>query len=339
MPTKTCYEKILPHEELKPIRTWMALGRGGHDRAVMPIAKRWSNGVTIRVRFLNGSSDQHEFVRRHAVEWMKHANLLFEFGDDPRAEVRITFNDDGAWSYVGTDNLRIPLHAATMNFGWLDEGTVLHEFGHMIGLGHEHSNPEGGLRWNREVVIRDLSGPPNFWDEATIEHNVFHKFAIDQINGTEFDPASIMLYAFPSSWVQGGQGTNSNEVLSELDKAFVASMYPKAEVEDEIPVLPINEMIRTAAAIGRAGEEDRFAFSVEREGEFEVFTSGNTDLVMKLYGPDDDTRLIAEDDDSGEARNSRILAALGKGRYLVQIRHYNLNSGTGEYLVAVNRKN
>ena len=70
-----------------------------------------------------------------------------------------------------------------MNFGWLDEAVVLHEFGHAIGLAHEHQNPDKGIKWNEDAVIRDLSGPPNNWDVATIRHNVLNKYAHDQING------------------------------------------------------------------------------------------------------------------------------------------------------------
>jgi len=35
-----------------------------------------------------------------------------------------------------------------MNLGFLDGGTAAHEFGHAIGLAHEHQNPAGGIQWN-----------------------------------------------------------------------------------------------------------------------------------------------------------------------------------------------
>jgi len=37
-----------------------------------------------------------------------------------------------------------------------------------------------------------------------------------------------------------------------------------------------------------------------------IETGGETDLVMRLYGPDSQTLLIAEDDDSGQGYNPKI---------------------------------
>jgi hypothetical protein len=83
----------------------------------------------------------------------------------------LTFDSqDGAWSYIGTDCRSIPLNEATMNLGFLDGGTAAHEFGHALGLAHEHQNPAGGIQWNEEVVIRECAKSPNFCDEETTCH-------------------------------------------------------------------------------------------------------------------------------------------------------------------------
>ena len=58
---------------------------------------------------------------------------------------------------------------------------------------------------------------------------------------------------------------------------------------------------------------------------------------MKLFGPDSETALIAEDDDSGVGTNARISANLIAGKYWVQIRHYNRASGMGKYSVKVRK--
>jgi hypothetical protein len=269
--------------------------------------------------------------------WTPHVNLNFVVSNDPDAEIRIAFDpDDGAWSYLGTDCLGIPRNQPTMNLGFQDGGTSGHEFGHTIGLGHEHQNPEGGIEWNEAVVIRDLSGPPNSWTPDQIRHNVLDKYSVDNVRGTRFDAHSIMLYFFPPEWTLNGIGTEANEVLSETDKAFAALMYPKPGPTAGPTRLQVGAG-SMSASIGQPGEEDLFAFEVVEPGRHVIETSGKTDVMMKLFGPNSGTLLIAEDDDGGAGLNPRITKRLGAGEYLVQIRHFNRRRGTGDYAIRVTR--
>jgi hypothetical protein len=299
------------------------------------------NGTTLRVRFVGGTPAEHEKAREQAGWWTQVANLNLDFANAPDAEIRISFNPtDGAWSYIGTDCRNIPANEATMNLGFLDGGTAAHEFGHAIGLAHEHQSPAGGLQWNEQVVIQEMAKSPNFWDEATTRHNILHRYNVDQVNGTAFDRESIMLYFFPASWTVNGIGTEANDVISQMDKQFVASakMYPKAGATvSDAAELKVNGERRTAASIGKVGEEDLFRFTVDADGRYVIDTRGPTDVVMKLFGPNSETALIAEDDDSGFATNARITANLVEGEYFVQVRHYNRATGMGNYTVRVRR--
>ncbi|GAB3062431.1 hypothetical protein GCM10027053_26110 [Intrasporangium mesophilum] len=223
-----CFDQILPRDLMRPRRR--TRGPSGADRAISPIGKTWVNGTLLRVRFLGGTPSQRATAREQAGWWQEACNIMFDFGDHHDADIRVSFDpDDGAWSYVGTDNRVIPADQATMNLGFLDGGTAGHQFGHAIGLAHEHSNPQTSVQWNEPVVIHALGGPPNFWDEAQVRHNFFSKYAFDHVNGTMFDPESIMIYAFPASWTINGVGADANDVLSKLDRALVAgpSMYPR----------------------------------------------------------------------------------------------------------------
>lgn len=336
---KVCIDRVLPLEFMRSQRA--ALGPNGRMRAISPIGKTWMNGSTLRVRFMDGTSAEHSVVREQAGWWEQFTNLKFEFGNAANAEIRITFDpNDGAWSYIGTDCRGIPLNAATMNLGFLDDGTAAHEFGHAIGLAHEHQNPAGGILWNESVVIQEMAKSPNFWDEETTRHNILRKYSIDQINGTAFDPDSIMLYFFPASWTLNGIGTKANEVLSRIDKEFIAGakMYPKiGPTPTSAAVLIVNAKRRTKASIGQAGEEDLYKFVAEADGRYMVDTRGPTDMVMKLFGPNSETALIAEDDDSGIDANARIVSDLTAGMYFVQVRHFNLAGGVGDYSIKVRR--
>jgi hypothetical protein len=334
---KVCIDRVLPAERM---RFQSTVRRGGTIRAIIPIGKLWMNGSTLRVRFIGGTAAQQAKAKQQAQWWTQFANLKFEFNNAPDAEIRVTFDSsDGAWSYLGTDNQGIPLNEPTMNLGFLDGGTAGHEFGHAIGLAHEHQNPAGGIEWNEAKVLQDLAGPPNNWTPEMIRHNVLNKYRVDQVKGTKFDPDSIMLYFFPGSWVKSGVGTHANEVLSSMDKAYIASAeaYPKtAPTVNDATVLKVNASKRTSAAIGKAGEEDLYKFTVTTGGNHVIDTRGPSDIVMKLFGPDSQTSLIAEDDDSGVDTNALIRAGLIPGTYYVQVRHYR-SAGTGNYTIKVHR--
>lgn len=340
---RICFDRILPSDLRRLNRPeFSAANPEAHSaRAALFRAKKWPVGVTLKVRFLGGTSQQQEIVRQFAPVWSEFANLKLNFTNANDAEIRITFTANlGAWSYIGTDALNIPQDTATMNLGWQDEAVVLHEFGHAIGLIHEHQNPFGGVKWNRTAVIKDLSGPPNNWDLPTIENNIFRTYSKDQLNGTELDKFSIMMYRIPASWTTDGFSTEFNPTLSPVDQSFIGSEvnYPFGDDQDTTPELTVNELVSLSAGIGQAGEQDLYRFTATKPGVYTIETSGPSDLIMSLYGPDSQTALLAEDDDSGQDRNARIMANLTTaGTYYVQVRHYNRTSGIGDYRIMVSR--
>jgi hypothetical protein len=199
--------------------------------------KAWKAGQRkLTVSFKDGTATQKSRVQEHAMQWMDHCGIVLKFKQTQDAEIRISFKYDGSWSYVGTDCLSIPASQPTMNYGWLLDDSddaeynrvVLHEFGHAIGAIHEHQNPFGQpIQWNVNKVYQYFSGPPNNWTKEDIDVNILQKYSMSQINGTNFDRQSIMLYSFPPELIVGGQGTPHNTKLSVKDKEWAAHTYPK----------------------------------------------------------------------------------------------------------------
>lgn len=153
--------------------------------------------------------------------------LKFVWLDDvTQADVRISFNPHGGCnSLIGTDSRHSKL-PATMNFGWLDVGTILHEFGHVLGLIHEHQNPGGEpIKWDLNEVYswaKDTQG----WTKKQTDKNIVSRYSRDQLNNSDYDPESIMLYFFPPSLTTNHVGTNANHILSPTDVRWISKIYP-----------------------------------------------------------------------------------------------------------------
>lgn len=209
--------------------------------------KRFAPGRELKVASFDTplSSRRLRFRVRDKVEEIEDLfNLSYRWlgHQTEQADVRIDLDrSGGSWSYLGPDVFSIPKDEPTMNFGWFDEDTegpelnrtARHEFLHNAGLGHEHQNPDGGLKWNVAAILRHYGGPPNNWTEAEVYDQLFDPARTDQITGTRRDPKSIMHYAVPAELLlDPSQAVGWNDYLSRTDEAFLRSVYAFPGRED-----------------------------------------------------------------------------------------------------------
>ena len=240
--------------------------------------RRWQRGATLTVAFRGGDASLRREIAAVAAEWSRHCNIKFNFGAGSafrewspsdtsyKANIRISFDGEGCWSLVGTEcknPQKSPPSEASMNFEGFDDPSsrprnwkaiVLHEFGHALGLYHEHQHPDGtctnSFRWdddpNYERTVRGsqlgedaqgrrpgiftvLKAPPYEWEHSKIVRNLGQlPPGLAYYNGS-FDRNSIMKYFWPAWMFKEGTASpcysERNDKLSDKDKERIKQMY------------------------------------------------------------------------------------------------------------------
>ncbi|KAF8124336.1 hypothetical protein EV363DRAFT_710904 [Boletus edulis] len=177
------------------------------------------------------------------VTWEDVANVKFRLVFNLPAHIRITFRGDCLKDFrsaIGRNSInhRYSTGPSMWLVGLPDKypptefyrGSILHEFGHALGLYHEHQSPtlEGylGRELDKAEIIAECG-------EMGANQNIILK-PTNPFNYTRFDKDSIMLYHIKKDWQihptiwkrLSSKATWQNFKLSTLDQAFIGLLYP-----------------------------------------------------------------------------------------------------------------
>lgn len=225
---KTALNKVLKSSPFLMLPDFLAL-----KEMAGQLGKFWKPGENLLIYVIGGQNEITKKVLSYAQEWSKHCNINFSVTDDiEKALIRVGFDKSGCWSYIGTDAKGVPRNQATVNFQDIStfperefKQVVLHEFGHVLGLVHEHQSPVAKVQWNRPFVYNHCKF--NFgWDKSQVDINILGEFEATTIRHSTLDKLSIMGYYIPPSFTLNNESYPQNYELSEMDKTFIARIYP-----------------------------------------------------------------------------------------------------------------
>lgn len=172
-----------------------------------------------------------DYIKKNINLWQPYTNLKFNFVTTLDGDIRISGknNNTGNWSAIGTNAKLIPLDEPTMHIDLFQTADVLnqsirHEFGHALGLLHEHQHPDHSVQWDEKKVHNESKKLGLSKEEADKE--ILTVLSRDTATHSTYDPRSVLHYKVEPWLTLDGCGVDFNEEISEGDKKFLASLYP-----------------------------------------------------------------------------------------------------------------
>ncbi|MDQ0703591.1 hypothetical protein QF043_002383 [Pseudomonas sp. W3I7] len=221
-------------------------------RGIADKYRLWPQNSTITIAFMDTPPTHRALIQKHIEKNYAHLiNLKLNFVEGTQGDIRISTSADiaGDWSVVGTDALTVPANEPTMH---LDPHTtedifkmnILHEFGHALGLRHEHKHPDRTLDFNLPKMYELYKKQFNL-DKIDVYEQILEKLNPADIIASGYDPKSIMHYNLSRLILWQQPSTGYNFTLSKEDEANLQSIYPHPK-PGSVPVRPLRRGIRHA---------------------------------------------------------------------------------------------
>jgi len=212
-----------------PANAGIATPGGRRKRSVGTFDKFWQPGRTLRISFVDRPKEWlKEAIFTTACKWLPYVNLKFELVDNKTedAEIKIAYGREN-YSLIGTDALTCSDHSMMLGVASTSanfEQIVLHEFGHALGLAHEHQHPDADIPWDIPKVYAYYAALGV--EQAIVDESIFNKLEHSSLSKQSYDRHSIMHYPVYQELTLGDWEIGHNTEISEKDKAFMRMAYP-----------------------------------------------------------------------------------------------------------------
>jgi len=347
-------------------------------KALFDLDRVWAIGQEIVVLLLNGQGDPwvqsvQQKVHALAPQWCDYANLAFRFVTDGPCHMSVNFYpfydggqlfDYGTYNcFIGTDTQKYLTATQSMNLVFSPQmphqyprafvesevdRVILHEFGHAIGLIHEHQWPDRPIVWNVDPLnayAKRYWG----WDPKTVKEQIIDPDPAVNLAGTVFDIHSIMMYEYPYGLAHYQDGspfaTPYNSELTALDKVAASTTYPKtADILGEQALMVGNSP--QPGKIAQAGQVARYRFQSKAGTQVNIQTEGMPTLVALLRSPSDPqqrgslSNIVGAAEFAAGQTTSQLNVTLPTktddiDNYYIEVRHQKPILGKGDFTIFI----
>lgn len=200
----------------------------------------WPKGQVLTIKFMEGVSELiRKKIRPHINKWRAHVNLDIKYVKDyENAEVRIevisnknvpskTFTGTDAKHFQKNQNMSTMLLTGISNNTPQDivAFTVLHEFGHALGLVHAHQEPDAKIPWKKADIVYRYFREKFSMSDIETDMNYLNTYSRDNLVTNGYTPYSVMHSYIPAELVTDHKERLANSQLSSKDIAIVKQIY------------------------------------------------------------------------------------------------------------------